>query len=213
MQFTRSITFYLIALNFLIFLIQIFIPIDSIHILGLVPKNAIYNGMIWQFATFMFVHGGFTHIFFNMFALFIFGLLIEKEFGRKKFLTYYLICGIGSALLHILISLYFPIFTNPDNPAIAMSTPLIGASGAVFGILTAYAVKYPTRIIFINFIPMPAIGFIFIYGAIEFLTGISGVETGVAHFGHLGGMLTGIILLFLFKFKDHKRMEFVWESI
>jgi len=135
------------------------------------------------------------------------------EFGRKKFLIFYIICGIGSALLHIFLASAYPALTNPENIAAAMTTPLIGASGAVMGILTAFAIKFPKRIIFFNFIPMPAIAFLIIYGAIELLSGISGIETGVAHFGHLGGMLAAIILLFVFKFKERKKIDFIWERL
>ena len=136
MQFTKSIVFYLIMLNFFVFFIEAFVPIDSIRILGLVPESAIYHGMVWQFVTFLFVHGSFMHIFFNMFVLFMFGPTIEMEFGRKKFLIFYLICGIGSALLHMFLAFTYPALTNPENIAAAITTPLIGASGSVMGILT-----------------------------------------------------------------------------
>ncbi len=198
-------------LNFFVFFLESILPFNVINILGLVPESAIYQGMVWQFVTFLFVHGSFMHIFLNMFVLFMFGPTIEIEFGRKKFLIFYLICGVGSALLHIFLAFTYPTLTNPENIAAAMTTPLIGASGAVMGLLTAFAIKFPKRIIFFNFIPMPAIAFLIIYGAIELLSGISGIETGVAHFGHLGGMLAALILLYGFKFKERKKIEFIWE--
>jgi len=198
-------------LNFFVFFLESILPFNVINILGLVPESAIHQGMVWQFVTFLFVHGGFMHIFLNMFVLFMFGPTIEMEFGKKKFLIFYLICGIGSALLHIFLVFTYPTLTNPENIAAAMTTPLIGASGAVMGLLTAFAIMFPKRIIFFNFIPMPAIAFLIIYGAIELLSGISGIETGVAHFGHLGGIATALILLYGFKFKKRKKIEFIWE--
>ena len=199
-------------LNFFVFFLEIFVP-DFYEQMSLFPNEAIYGGKVWQFLTFMFIHSLVDplHILLNMFVLFMFGPTIEIEFGRKKFLIFYLICGIGSALLHIFLVFTYPTLTNPENIAAAMTTPLIGASGAVMGLLTAFAIMFPKRIIFFNFIPMPAIAFLIIYGAIELLSGISGIETGVAHFGHLGGIATALILLYGFKFKKRKKIEFIWE--
>ncbi|MGD8747258.1 MAG: rhomboid family intramembrane serine protease [Balneolaceae bacterium] len=137
---------------------------------------------IWQVVTYMFMHAGFAHIFFNLFALWMFGQSIENFWGTRRFTIYYFLTGIGAAALHMLIG---------------ASAPTLGASGAVYGILLAFGMMFPNRIIMFIFPPIPikAKYFVAIFGAIELFSGISRTNSGVAHFAHLGGMLVGFILI------------------
>ncbi len=142
----------------------------------------------YQFVTYMFLHGGFGHLFSNMFALWMFGRTLEYELGSKRFLTYYMVCGIGAALLQMGIAaltgeIYFR---------------LVGASGAVMGLLLAFGVMHPNNQIYIMPLPFPikAKWFVLGYAVLEIALGWSGVNTGIAHFAHVGGMLWGLGLLF-----------------
>lgn len=171
----------------------------------------------WQVVTHMFMHGGFTHIFFNMFALFMFGSQLERLWGPKRFLNYYLISGLGGFFLHELvvgISLYqqfgtfFPAreqlippgFSPIDGVALLEHYygRVVGASGAVFGLLLAFGMLFPNTELMLLFPPIPikAKYFVFGYGAIELFLALSeGGGDNVAHFAHLGGMLFGYLLL------------------
>ena len=141
---------------------------------------------VYQFITYMFLHANFEHIFFNMFALWMFGRTLEYELGQKRFLTYYMVCGIGAALIQYLTALAFGEF-----PLV-----LVGASGAVMGLLLAFGVLHPNAVIMLLIppIPMKAKWFVVIYGVIELFLGWRGVGN-VAHFAHVGGMLWGFLLL------------------
>ena len=143
---------------------------------------------LYQFVSYMFLHGSFSHLFFNMFALWMFGRTLEYELGSKRFLTYYMVCGIGAALLQMGIAaltgeVYFR---------------LVGASGAVMGLLLAFGVMHPNNQIYIMPLPFPikAKWFVIGYAVLEIALGWSGVNTGIAHFAHVGGMLWGLALLF-----------------
>ncbi|MBT8078831.1 MAG: rhomboid family intramembrane serine protease [Gammaproteobacteria bacterium] len=144
--------------------------------------------MPWQLLTYGFLHatGTLTHIFFNMFALWMFGRDLERIMGSRRFLTYYLTCVVGAGLVQLLVAG----FTG-------VPTVTVGASGGVFGILLAFAMAFPNRMIMLIFppIPMRAKYFVFFYGLLELYLGVSGVNPGVAHFAHLGGMLFGYMLL------------------
>ena len=162
---------------------------DSTHGLlplqpNLDPQLAHGFGMMkpWQFVTYMFVHGGMMHVGLNMFMLWMFGVEVEERWGTRHFTIYYFLCGIGGAILQILV----PILLN--RPPV----PIVGASGAVAGALLAYGVMFPDRrlVLFPIFIPIPAKWFVVIYVAIELFRGLGG-NTGIAHFAHLGGMLFG----------------------
>lgn len=142
----------------------------------------------YQFVTYMFLHGGFGHLFSNMFALWMFGRTLEYELGSQRFLTYYMVCGIGAALLQMGVAaltgeIYFR---------------LVGASGAVMGLLLAFGVMHPNNMIYIMPLPFPikAKWFVAGYAVLEILLGWSPLNTGVAHFAHVGGMLWGLALLF-----------------
>lgn len=141
----------------------------------------------WQLVTYMFMHAGFEHIFFNMFALWMFGRVMEQYWGGKRFLLYYLVCGVGAGLVQEL------------SQALGWIEPYsmtVGASGAVYGVLLAFGVTFPEERIFIIPIPFPIkvkyfVGF---YALVELFLGVRGAD-GVAHFAHLGGMLFGLLLI------------------
>ncbi|MDD3878106.1 MAG: rhomboid family intramembrane serine protease [Bacteroidales bacterium] len=231
--------------------------VDLIELLGLryfgSEKFAPY-----QFITYMFMHGGFTHIFFNMFALWMFGRILEQVWGPKRFLIYYFVTGIGAAIVHYAVFYYqmYPtiagvnsFLANPDSQSLQMfldsdkfiiasnemrlnynnfvhsyntgvftdqsvametaieymaqykrdflNAPLVvGASGAVYGILLAFGMLFPNTLLYIYFaIPIKAKYFVIIYGALELYLGISNQGGNIAHFAHLGGMIFGFILI------------------
>lgn len=157
-------------------------PIDGINIFSIGTRANFYP---WQLISYQFLHGGFMHLFFNMFALWMFGIELEHLWGSKKFLIYYLLAGIGAGLVQLFVS---PLFTPVG--------PTIGASGSIYGVLLAFGLTFPNRPIFMFpfFIPIPAKIFVLIYAAIEMISGFSGND-GIAHFAHLGGALTGFLLL------------------
>lgn len=138
------------------------------------------------------MHAGFSHIFFNLFALWMFGQAIENFWGSKRFIIYYFLTGIGAGLLHV--------FINNDPVATSQGLryiPTVGASGAVYGILLAFGMMFPDRPIMLLFLPIPikAKYFVAFFGAVEFISGITRSGSDVAHFAHLGGMLVGFILI------------------
>ena len=142
--------------------------------------------MPWQLLTYAFLHGNTTHIFFNMFGLWMFGRDIERFMGSQRFLIYYIVCVVGAGIVQLIVAgVQGGIY------------PTVGASGGVFGILLAYGLTFPNRIVVPLFppIPMRAITFVFIYGGLELYLGVSGGAPGVANFAHLGGMLFGFLLI------------------
>ena len=141
----------------------------------------------WQMVSYAFLHGGFNHLFFNMFAVWMFGTPLERTWGSQKFLSFYAVCVVGAAIAQLLVQLFE-----------GGIYPTIGASGGVFGLLLAYGVMWPNNKIFLIFFPVPisAKWFVLIYGGIELLMGISNAMPGIAHFAHLGGMIFGAGLLY-----------------
>lgn len=149
----------------------------------------------WQVITYMFIHGNFGHIFFNMFALWMFGVEIENLWGSKKFLIYYFLCGIGAAIANLFIA---PFFTDVG--------PTIGASGAVYGVLVAFAFLFPNREIYLYFLfPIKAKYFVIFYIILEAVYVATSVESGVAHVAHLGGAVVGFIYLLFDSRNQFKR--------
>lgn len=173
----------------------------------------------WQPFTYMFMHGGFSHLFFNMFAVLMFGPVLEQDWGVKRYLIYYIICGLGAAVvqeavwalrIQSLLATYSAesVMLNYANMVVT-----IGASGAVFGILLAFGWKFPNTPMFIMFIPIPikAKWMVIGYAVIELLAGVNPIHgDNVAHFAHLGGMLFGLILLLWWQYKD--RIPHFWEK-
>lgn len=252
----------ILIINFLFFLATISLSsafqIDLADYLGL-HYPAARDFQPYQFITYMFMHGDFGHIFFNMFAVWMFGYALENYWGGKRFLIYFLVTGIGAALIHYLVMYFFeigpmtravnaflndptlpgflnfvnsPDFQIPSNEVqqryleftgtfnqLVQSDPdralqeavdfalfyragffnapvVVGASGAVFGILLAFGMMFPNALIFLYFfIPIKAKWFVIIYGALELYAGITDRGSNIAHFAHLGGMIFGFILI------------------
>jgi membrane associated rhomboid family serine protease len=157
---------------------------------GLVPGDVLRHFAIWQFGSYMFLHDpyGFGHIFWNMLALWLFGRDLEELWGTKRFLNFYLLCGVGAGVCVVVANLLF----NSDN----LNTPTIGASGAIYGLLLAFGMIYPDRVILMNFLfPIKAKYFVMIMGAIAFMSSFGGSGSGVSNVAHLGGMLFGYLYL------------------
>ena len=202
----------LLVINVLAFLATYVLQrsgIDLNALLGLHFFKA-SNFHVYQFLTYMFLHGGFTHILFNMFALWMFGSVIERVWGPKKFLFYYIVCGVGAGIMqemvqyvnYVLQGLAAYEYVNMGGAQISMDSYInmwttIGASGAVYGILLAFGMIFPNERLFIIPFPFPikAKWLIVGYIAIELFSALSGPGDGVAHMAHLGGMLFGFLLI------------------
>lgn len=169
----------------------------------------------YQFVTHMFMHGNFIHLFFNMYSLIIFGVVLEHVWGSQKFFLYYMVTGLGAAVLHSLV-LYLDYtsqvaaFEAGNHYALEriqelLMTPTVGASGAVYGVLLAYGMLFPNNVLQLIFPPiaLKAKWFVLIFGGIELLLGLSNTGGNIAHFAHLGGMLFGFFLIRYWK-KNNK---------
>jgi membrane associated rhomboid family serine protease len=142
---------------------------------------------IWQLVTYAFLHGGLAHIFFNMLALYMFGSDIERVFGSPFFLRFYFASVISAALCQLAV------ISSTGGPPF----PTLGASGGVYGLLLAFGIYYPRRMVMLIFppIPMQARFFVILFAAVELVLGVTGTQAGVAHFAHLGGMLGGWLMI------------------
>lgn len=173
------------------------------------PTSPFFRG--YQFLTHIFMHGGFWHLFFNMYTLFIFGSVLERVWGPKKFLFFYFVTGIGAALLHTGVQwIEMQVYMNNAAEGVQSAmmqihqlkmTPTVGASGAIYGLLLGYAMLYPDSVMTLIFPPvsMKAKWFVLIFAAIELMTGVSGAGGSVAHFAHLGGMLFALLIIVYWK--------------
>ena len=205
----RSVTFNLIVINALMYLITVMVGEKMYELFSLFyPASPLFKPM--QLVTHMFMHGSTMHLFSNMFALFMFGTVLEQVWGAQRFLFFYFVTGIGAMLLHTSVQAFIiHNFTGsfapslevinqlPDAAAIYM-TPTVGASGAIFGILIAFGTLFPNTELMMLFLPIPikAKYFVLMYIAWEFYRGISMSEgDNVAHFAHLGGALFGFLLV------------------
>jgi len=183
----------LILANFVAYGLQFLLGQGFENLFALHPLQGAAYGLPsfypWQLLTYGFMHdpNNFAHIFFNMFALFMFGSEIERLFGAKRYLVYYLLCVIGAAVMHLIVV----------SVAHLPPAAVLGASGGVFGILLAYGMSFPHRKLFVIPIPIPLPAWLFVtlYGALELYLGITQTSQGVAHFAHLGGMATGFVLI------------------
>lgn len=144
----------------------------------------------WQVVSYGFLHGSFFHLFFNLFALYMFGAPVEMVWGQQRFLIYYFTCLVGAGLIQLAVATW-------SVQSGAGLYPTVGASGAVFGMLLAYGMMFPNRrvMLLIPPIPMKARTLVIAYGALELFLGVTGTQTGVAHFAHLGGMAFGFGLI------------------
>jgi membrane associated rhomboid family serine protease len=142
---------------------------------------------IWQVFTYAFLHGSLMHLLFNMLALFMFGGEIERVWGERRYLAYYIVCVVGASLAQLVVM----------NMQGGPPYPTLGASGGVFGLLLAFGMMFPRRMIMLIFppIPMPAWLFVTLYGLIELVLGVTGTQAGIAHFAHLGGMAAGFLMI------------------
>ena len=162
----------------------------------------------FQFITYVFMHGSFEHLFFNMFALWMFGSVIENYWGGRKYLLYYLMTGIGAAMTHYIVlnhQLQALIPTiDEENLDYILSLPnIVGASGSIYGLLLAFGMLFPNDRIYLYFLfPIKAKWFVLIFGLLELFSGITGTADGVAHFAHLGGMVFGIMLILLWRRRE-----------
>ena len=142
--------------------------------------------MPWQIVTYAFLHGGLAHLLFNMYGLYMFGGDVERVWGARRYLTFYFVCAIAAAIAQLLVSTLSGAYY-----------PTVGASGALFGLLLAFARCFPYRTVMPLFppIPMRAPVFVMVFGALELLLGVSGTQSGGAHFAHLGGLAGGYLYL------------------
>ena len=204
-----TIVKHLLIINVLMFLAYIALTrfhIDLNDILGLHFFKA-SDFRIYQLVTYMFMHGTFGHLFFNMFALWMFGNTLENIWGSKRFLLFYMVCGIGAGLCQELVQ-YIQYATslaqyetvNMGGRIISMDSYLnmmttVGASGAIYGLLLAFGMMFPDSRIYLYFLfPIKAKWFVIGYAVLELILGFQGVDN-VAHFAHLGGMLFGLLLI------------------
>lgn len=272
----------LIIINGLFFLATISLErsmnLDLIDILGLHYFSS-QKFAVYQFITYMFMHGSFSHIFFNMFALWMFGSVLEQTWGPKRFLVYYFVTGIGAALVHYIIyffqinptitlidnflahpdlyalqefvgnhkfmvqdntgqimsifqtfkSNYDTLMYNPNNTEAMQNVVnfvseyrihylnqpvVVGASGAVYGLLLAFGMMFPNAMIYLYFLfPMKAKWFVLIFGLLELFSGIFEKGSNVAHFAHLGGMIFGVFLILYWQKKDKSRINNHWHNV
>ncbi len=198
LTYAPKVTKNLILINVIIYIATL---INERFIIGsfalFYPASPFFH--IWQPVTHMFVHGGFFHIFFNMYALLMFGSAVEQIIGQKKFLTLYMVCGLGAAGLHLAVQ------------AISggSSIPCVGASGAIYGVILTYAMLFPDSRMTLLFPPvtLTARKMVIVFLVIEVLTGVFGsgfvlnISDGIAHFAHIGGMLFGFLLVKYWKFR------------
>ncbi|MCX6814223.1 MAG: rhomboid family intramembrane serine protease [Candidatus Aenigmarchaeota archaeon] len=203
------VTLALIIINVMVFAAEIIYGDAFIQAFSLTPVIAL-SGAWWQFLTYMFLHADPLHIFFNMFALFMFGVVMERALGWKKYIFLYILSGVGSAAFYIFLTLTF----LPGE----MTVLMLGASGAVYGILAAFGFMFPKEVIYIYFIPLPAMSAVFIFAGIELVAGITGVMPGIANFGHLGGIITSALVMLVWKYtskprneKELRQYQFYWE--
>ncbi|SDH01250.1 rhomboid family intramembrane serine protease [Dyella sp. 333MFSha] len=155
----------------------------------------------WQLVTYGFMHGSVMHIVLNMYALYMFGGLIERVMGKRRFVIYYFTCLIAAAVAQLAVVYFF----EPEK-----MFPTVGASGAVFGLLGAFAMLFPREKLMLIPIPVgiPAWLFVTLYGAAELIFGVTGTVSGVAHFAHLGGLFAGLVLLWAWGVRPPPRRAF-----
>ncbi len=182
--FTESVVNQIILVNVIVFILELVLSSGRfIEFFGLTPRLVVTRGYVWQLVTYMFLHGGFWHIALNMFVIYMFGSALEQMWGSDRFLKYYFVCGLGGAAFSFLFS---------------YDTTVIGASGAGYGILLAYAVLFPDAQIYIwGLFPIRARVLVIVLIVIELGYGIAGRNAGggIAHFAHLGGMAAGYLYL------------------
>ena len=192
---TPWVTYILIGLNVIIFFMELLDP-QIVYRYSLIPVFVLQGQALYTLVTHMFLHADFIHIFSNMYALWVFGDDCESVFGRKTFIIFYLVCGVFAGLFHSYFSVY--VFGGGDIPC-------LGASGAIFGVIAAYAFLFPRRPLriwaYYGVIRVKALTFALFYALVETLYAIFlGPYGGIAHTAHVGGFTTGVIMTFILKF-------------
>jgi membrane associated rhomboid family serine protease len=184
----------LLLANVAVFVVQLLLGPQLLEWFALWPPGTIFEP--WQLLTYSFLHDGFMHIFFNMFALFMFGTPLERYWGSGRFIVFYLVCVLAAGLTQQTVA----VFAHSQSPT-------LGASGGIFGLLLAFAVYFPRQRIMLLFppIPLPAWAFVTLYGLLELFLGVTGNQADVAHFAHLGGMLGGAAMILFWRAKDGAR--------
>lgn len=181
----------LIIANVAVFLPSFFAPAFFDNYFGLVPELVLTRGSVWQIATYAFVHADIIHLLFNMLIVWMFGIDLERRWGAVAFTKFYMVCAIGAAATVLLISL-LPF----DSSRTMYVASTVGASGACYGLLMAWALLFPTREILLFFVfPVQARYAVMIFGALAFFSGLSSGGGTVAHFAHLGGLVAGYLYL------------------
>jgi membrane associated rhomboid family serine protease len=180
---------WIIIVNVAVFIVTATVFPAAIDYFGLIPRQVVTRGWIWQLVTYMFLHGGALHILFNMLGIWMFGVELERRWGTNFFLKYYFVSGVGGGLTFLLLSL-LPF----DAFRMMYITPAVGASGALFGLLLAFAIYYPDRPILLILVFVPARIFVMIYGGFALLNTFQ-PSRGVADAAHLGGMIFGYLYL------------------
>lgn len=209
---SRSVVNNLIMLNAVMFLAQFLSPKIDIILTQYLGLHALSSANFYphQFITYMFLHGSLSHLFFNMFALWMFGRILEYDLGAKRFLILYMVTGIGAGVLNMFVTGWeisnLTAEYSLNDPGLIRyinNSVTIGASGAVFGILIAFGMLHPNDrlMLLIPPIPIKAKYFVMIYGALELVLGFTQTSSSIAHFAHIGGMLFGFLLLWYWKSK------------
>jgi len=173
----------IILINLILYIVQHFAPDGYLRVFGLVPALVLGRGFIWQLLTYMFLHGSLLHIFFNMLFLWMMGSELERYWGSREFVKYYLVTGAGAGVVNVLV--------QPHS-----AVPIIGASGAVFGLIIAFGMAFPDReLLLYFFIRIKAKHFAVLIGLIELISLFALPNAGVARFAHLGGLVVGYLYL------------------
>jgi membrane associated rhomboid family serine protease len=185
------VTLALLLANIAVYLLQGLAAPSLVESLELWPPGTMFQP--WQLVTYAFLHGGFSHIFFNMFALFMFGPPLEYYWGGRRFAVFYFVCVLTAAATQQAVAF----FTQSQDPT-------LGASGGIFGLLLAFAWYFPRQRIMLLFppIPLPAWAFVTLYALLEMFLGVTGTQADVAHFAHLGGMLGGAAMILFWRMQD-----------
>jgi membrane associated rhomboid family serine protease len=193
----------LLIANITIWLVNLLVPAMTLR-LGLSPRDVYGAFALWQPFTYMFLHdtGGFGHLLFNMLALWMFGTDLEHRWGTRFFTKYYLVTGVGAAITTLLLALV------SDSIYYSLT---VGASGAIYGLLLAWAIYFPHRTIYFYFLfPIPARVFVIIVGAIAFLSSLGGPGSGIAHIAHLGGLVAGYLYLASLRGRPPDELKYRW---
>jgi len=224
-QILPTIVKNLIIINVLCFAAQFVLPRQGINVDDLFALHTWQSDLFkpWQFITYMFMHstGDFSHIFFNMFALWMFGSVLENVWGPKRFLTFYIVCGLGAALCHMVVLYYenqslindfnsWPLAVQQFNSAALqerLNVETIGASGAVFGCLAAFGYLFPNDYLYVfGLVPIKAKWFVIFYAAAELYSAMkNSAGDPVAHFAHLGGALVGFLMVYFWNNTNRKK--------